>query len=160
MSRAPMLLSRPEMKTAAPHFWHYNFFVTNLGALLCRKFVKEAHISDNHVSYGLRMNVFSQKVSPIKLIFAICWNFWVKRVLLNCLSKNLIITFFGSSTVFVQVRIFLNLCREGSKKSLVGTVRTGLKGLPFLFSRLREMSPLWEMFQEGIDIKSIKWTQH
>lgn len=27
-------------------------------------------------------------------------------------------------------------------------------------SRLREMSPLWEMVQEGIDLKSIKWSQH
>ncbi|XP_020638096.2 cysteine desulfurase [Pogona vitticeps] len=26
--------------------------------------------------------------------------------------------------------------------------------------RLREMSPLWEMVQDGIDLKSIKWTQH
>merc|ERR1712141_808519 len=26
--------------------------------------------------------------------------------------------------------------------------------------RLREMSPLWEMFEEGIDIKSIQWSQH
>ena len=26
--------------------------------------------------------------------------------------------------------------------------------------RLREMSPLWEMVQEGIDLKSIQWTQH
>ncbi|KAF4093726.1 hypothetical protein AMELA_G00005230 [Ameiurus melas] len=26
--------------------------------------------------------------------------------------------------------------------------------------RLRAMSPLWEMVQEGIDLKSIKWTQH
>lgn len=26
--------------------------------------------------------------------------------------------------------------------------------------QLREMSPLWEMVQEGIDLKSIKWTQH
>lgn len=26
--------------------------------------------------------------------------------------------------------------------------------------RLREMSPLWEMMQEGIDLKSIQWTQH
>jgi cysteine desulfurase len=26
-------------------------------------------------------------------------------------------------------------------------------------SRLREMSPLWEMVQEGIDLKSIQWTQ-
>lgn len=25
-------------------------------------------------------------------------------------------------------------------------------------SRLREMSPLWEMVQEGIDIKTIEWT--
>lgn len=25
--------------------------------------------------------------------------------------------------------------------------------------RLREMSPLWEMVQEGVDLKSIKWTQ-
>ncbi|CAI9723205.1 cysteine desulfurase, mitochondrial [Octopus vulgaris] len=25
---------------------------------------------------------------------------------------------------------------------------------------LREMSPLWEMVQEGIDLKTIKWTQH
>lgn len=27
-------------------------------------------------------------------------------------------------------------------------------------SRLRELSPLWEMVQEGIDLKSIKWDQH
>jgi len=27
-------------------------------------------------------------------------------------------------------------------------------------SRLRELSPLWEMVQEGIDLKSIKWAQH
>ncbi|XP_039280791.1 cysteine desulfurase, mitochondrial isoform X2 [Nilaparvata lugens] len=26
--------------------------------------------------------------------------------------------------------------------------------------QLREMSPLWEMAQEGIDLKSIKWSQH
>ncbi|KAF5397008.1 Mitochondrial cysteine desulfurase [Paragonimus heterotremus] len=26
--------------------------------------------------------------------------------------------------------------------------------------RLREMSPLWEMVSEGIDLKNIKWSQH
>ena len=26
--------------------------------------------------------------------------------------------------------------------------------------RLRSMSPLWEMAQEGIDIKSIQWAEH
>ncbi|XP_055683677.1 cysteine desulfurase, mitochondrial [Lutzomyia longipalpis] len=27
-------------------------------------------------------------------------------------------------------------------------------------TRLREMSPLWEMFQEGVDLKTIQWSQH
>lgn len=27
-------------------------------------------------------------------------------------------------------------------------------------TRLREMSPLWEMVQEGIDLKTIQWSQH
>lgn len=27
-------------------------------------------------------------------------------------------------------------------------------------NKLREMSPLWEMVQEGIDLKSIEWAQH
>jgi cysteine desulfurase len=27
-------------------------------------------------------------------------------------------------------------------------------------TRLRQLSPLWEMAQEGIDIKSIKWAEH
>jgi len=27
-------------------------------------------------------------------------------------------------------------------------------------TRLREMSPLWEMVQAGIDLKSVKWLGH
>lgn len=27
-------------------------------------------------------------------------------------------------------------------------------------TRLREMSPLWEMVQEGVDLKTIQWSQH
>lgn len=27
-------------------------------------------------------------------------------------------------------------------------------------SKLREMSPLWEMFQEGIDLSTVKWAEH
>lgn len=26
--------------------------------------------------------------------------------------------------------------------------------------RLREMSPLWEMVQDGVDLKTIQWSQH
>jgi cysteine desulfurase len=27
-------------------------------------------------------------------------------------------------------------------------------------NRLRDMSPLWDMYKEGVDIKSIQWSQH
>lgn len=27
-------------------------------------------------------------------------------------------------------------------------------------NKLREMSPLWEMVEEGIDMKTIQWAQH
>jgi cysteine desulfurase len=27
-------------------------------------------------------------------------------------------------------------------------------------TRLREVSPLWEMFKEGIDLNTIKWEHH
>ena len=27
-------------------------------------------------------------------------------------------------------------------------------------TRLREMSPLWEMFQDGVDLSKVKWTVH
>jgi cysteine desulfurase len=26
--------------------------------------------------------------------------------------------------------------------------------------RLREMSPLWEMFKEGVDLKNVQWAAH
>jgi cysteine desulfurase len=26
--------------------------------------------------------------------------------------------------------------------------------------RLRELSPLWDMFKEGIDLKSVQWAAH
>lgn len=39
-------------------------------------------------------------------------------------------------------------------------INYAIKILTTAIHKLREMSPLWEMVQEGIDIKSIKWTQH
>ena len=27
-------------------------------------------------------------------------------------------------------------------------------------AKLRELSPLWEMYQDGIDISTIQWTAH
>lgn len=34
-----------------------------------------------------------------------------------------------------------------------------VESLALHVERLRSMSPLWEMVQEGIDIKSIQWSQ-
>lgn len=35
-----------------------------------------------------------------------------------------------------------------------------LKAVQDRVSFLRELSPLWEMVQDGIDLKSIEWSQH
>ena len=39
-------------------------------------------------------------------------------------------------------------------------VDTAVEELVRHVNKLREMSPLWEMAQEGIDIKSIEWAAH
>jgi len=38
-------------------------------------------------------------------------------------------------------------------------VDTAADSLIVAVNRLREMSPLWDMIQEGIDLSSINWTQ-
>lgn len=42
----------------------------------------------------------------------------------------------------------------------VAEVDRAIEKIIHAVERLRQMSPLWEMAQEGIDIKSIKWTTH
>lgn len=39
-------------------------------------------------------------------------------------------------------------------------IRFTVDNLVSQVERLRELSPLWEMMQEGVDLKSIQWTQH
>jgi cysteine desulfurase len=29
-----------------------------------------------------------------------------------------------------------------------------------IVNKLRELSPLWEMFKEGIDLSKVEWTAH
>jgi cysteine desulfurase len=35
-----------------------------------------------------------------------------------------------------------------------------IKSVTDTVNKLREMSPLWEMFKEGIDMNSIEWAHH
>ena len=46
--------------------------------------------------------------------------------------------------------------RFTTEEEVVYTANSTIKEV----KRLREMSPLWEMIQDGIDIKSIQWSQH
>jgi cysteine desulfurase len=39
-------------------------------------------------------------------------------------------------------------------------VDTAIEKVVAAVEKLREMSPLWEMVQEGIDLKNIKWSEH
>lgn len=39
-------------------------------------------------------------------------------------------------------------------------VETAAKKVQRHVEKLREMSPLWEMVNEGIDLKSVQWAQH
>jgi cysteine desulfurase len=39
-------------------------------------------------------------------------------------------------------------------------IDTAIEQVVSAVTRLREMSPLWEMVQEGIDLRDIKWSEH
>ena len=56
------------------------------------------------------------------------------------------------SSFYLETERFLNLLKKEVKKAvkdIVGEV-----------NRLRSLSPLWEMAQEGVDISKIEWAHH
>ncbi len=59
-----------------------------------------------------------------------------------------------SSLLIIFVFTYFNL-----RSALQEEIEFVLDLLEKHVSRLREMSPLWEMVQEGIDLKEIQWTQ-
>jgi cysteine desulfurase len=48
------------------------------------------------------------------------------------------------------------LCRFTTEKEIDMVFDMTVKEV----NRLRELSPLWEMVQEGIDPSTVQWTQH
>lgn len=42
----------------------------------------------------------------------------------------------------------------------IGKIDYTIDHLVKAVNRLRDISPLWEMVQEGIDLKTIQWSQH
>ncbi|KAF5829919.1 pyridoxal phosphate-dependent transferase [Dunaliella salina] len=57
--------------------------------------------------------------------------------------------------------VVLTLCRYGMGRfTTVEEVDRAIELTVNHVNKLRQMSPLWEMVQEGIDIKTIQWSQH
>lgn len=61
--------------------------------------------------------------------------------------------------MFIFSFIYLFICLFSGRFTTEEEIDFALELLRKHVERLREMSPLWEMVQEGIDLKSIQWTQ-
>ena len=85
-----------------------------------------------------------EKISIYLLTLSTFWPFLPKNQKVNGFSRN----------YFVVSRFGIG--RFTTEEEVVYTANRTIKEV----KRLREMSPLWEMIQDGIDIKSIQWSQH
>lgn len=72
------------------------------------------------------------------------------------LEPSYVLRAIGTSEDLAHSSIRFGIGRFTTKEEIDYTVENTIRHV----MRLREMSPLWEMVQEGIDLKSIKWTQH
>jgi len=72
------------------------------------------------------------------------------------LEPSYVLRALGADEDMAHSSIRFGIGRFTSEEEVDYTVQRCIKEV----TRLREMSPLWEMIQEGVDIKSIQWTQH
>lgn len=72
------------------------------------------------------------------------------------LEPSYVLRAIGADEDLAHSSIRFGLGRFTSEEEVVYTARKCVQEV----KKLREMSPLWEMVQEGVDLKSIQWTQH
>lgn len=72
------------------------------------------------------------------------------------LEPSYVLRAIGASEDLAHSSIRFGIGRFSTEEEIDYTVTNTVKHV----TRLREMSPLWEMVQDGIDLKTIKWTQH
>ena len=72
------------------------------------------------------------------------------------LEPSYVLRAIGADEDLAHSSIRFGIGRFTTEEELDYTAERAIKEV----KRLREMSPLWEMVQDGIDIKSIQWTQH
>ncbi|CAJ0594094.1 unnamed protein product [Cylicocyclus nassatus] len=72
------------------------------------------------------------------------------------LEPSYVLRALGTSEDLAHSSIRFGIGRFTTEEEIQHTIDRCIKEV----ERLRELSPLWEMVQEGIDLKSIQWTQH
>ncbi|KAK5985996.1 hypothetical protein GCK32_003433 [Trichostrongylus colubriformis] len=72
------------------------------------------------------------------------------------LEPSYVLRAIGTGEDLAHSSIRFGIGRFTTEKEIQHTIDLCVKEV----QRLRELSPLWEMVQEGIDLKSIQWTQH
>ena len=72
------------------------------------------------------------------------------------LEPSYVLRAIGAEEDLAHSSIRFGISRFTTVNEIDFTAETTIKHV----KNLRNMSPLWEMVQEGIDIKTIKWTQH
>ncbi|KJH44950.1 aminotransferase, class V [Dictyocaulus viviparus] len=72
------------------------------------------------------------------------------------LEPSYVLRAIGTGEDLAHSSIRFGIGRFTTEKEIQHTIDMCVKEV----ERLRELSPLWEMVQEGIDLKSIQWTQH
>ncbi|XP_002434234.2 cysteine desulfurase, mitochondrial [Ixodes scapularis] len=72
------------------------------------------------------------------------------------LEPSYVLRAIGADEDLAHSSIRFGIGRFTSEEEVVYTAKKCIDEV----KKLREMSPLWEMVQEGIDLKSIQWTQH
>ena len=72
------------------------------------------------------------------------------------LEPSYVLRALGVEEEMAHTSIRIGIGRFTTEEEIDYTIKTICEHV----GRLREMSPLWEMVQEGIDLKSIEWTDH
>jgi len=72
------------------------------------------------------------------------------------LEPSYVLRALGAEDDMAHSSIRFGIGRFTSEEEVKYTIERTVKEV----ERLREMSPLWDMVQEGIDLKTIQWTQH
>jgi len=72
------------------------------------------------------------------------------------LEPSYVLRALGAEEDMAHSSIRFGIGRFTSEEEVTYTVERTVKEV----ARLRDMSPLWDMVQDGVDLKTIQWTQH